>query len=242
MDAPPSSEAGFGTSFWHWVKRPHWSVAAPVLLIAFAGIFIWQIFLSTSEVDQGLTELSAAYRDARPLEARLAGFSYAPYDKGVVKVNDNKFRMAAALLSAQAEKLKTPVALSALGKFHLAQRQFEAAMQQFEAALKGDASKFELQNDLGVALMEKSWLEADGHKPADLIEGRAHLEQAIKLDRNALEPLFNLALLQQRQGLWGQAAESWKMYLKNDVRSSWAAEARRYLSEIETKKKTQAKE
>ena len=241
MDAPPTAEAGFGTSFWQWVKRPRWSVAAPVLLLAFAGVFVWQIFLSTSEVDQGLTELNAAYRAARPLEARLAGFSYAPYAKGVVKLNDNKLKLAADLLSAQAEKLKTPVALSALGKFHLAQRQFEAAIQQFETALKSDANSTQLQNDLGVALMEKAWLESNGNKSADFTASRTHLEQAIKLDRNALEPLFNLALLQQRQGWWEQAEESWKTYLKNDVRSSWAEEAKRYLSEIEAKKKQPSK-
>ena len=133
------------------------------------------------------------------------------------------------------------MALSALGKFHLAQRQFEAAIQQFETALKSDANSTQLQNDLGVALMEKAWLESNGNKSADFTASRTHLEQAIKLDRNALEPLFNLALLQQRQGWWEQAEESWKTYLKNDVRSSWAEEAKRYLSEIEAKKKQPSK-
>lgn len=209
----------------------------PILLIAFTGVFAWQIFLSQSEVDQGLAELRAAYREARPLEARLADFSYAPYSNGLVKFNENKFKLAEGILSTQAEKLKTPAALYALGKFHLAHRKFDEAIQQFEAALKSDANNTALQNDLGVALMEKAWLEQAGNNSADFTQSRTYLERAIKSDRNAMEPLFNLALLQYRQGLWEQAGESWKTYLKNDLRSSWAEEAKRYLREVEEKKK-----
>lgn len=236
MNAPPStSEPGFGFSFWQWVKRPRWSVIVPILLVAFTGVFAWQIFLSSSEVDQGLTELNAAYREARPLEARLAGFSYAPYSEGQVKINGNKLKLAESLFSAQAAKEKTPEVLYALGKFHLAQRKFDEAVEEFETALKSDAKNPALQNDFGVALMEKAWRQRTGNQPVDLTTSRVWLEQAIKFDRNALEPLFNLALLQQRQGLWEQAQESWKTYLKNDLRSNWAAEAKRYLSEIEAK-------
>ena len=238
MNEPPSTtDTGFSRSFWQWVKRPQWSVAAPILLVVFTGVFVWQIFLSPSEVDHGLAELSAAYREARPLEARLAGFSYAPYTDGVVKINENKFKLAEGVLATAANKLKTPAALYALGKLHLAQRKFAEAIQQFEAALKSEANNPALHNDLGVARMEKAWLQRAGNNPVDFTQSRAHLEHAINLDRNATEPLFNLALLQTRQGFWEQAEESWKTYLRNDVRSSWAAEAKRYLSEIEAKKK-----
>jgi hypothetical protein len=56
-----------------------------------------------------------------------------------------------------------------------------------------------------------------------------------------LEPLFNLALLYHRQGLWEQAEASWQTYLKNDTRSRWAEEAKHYLSEIAEKKKSAPK-
>lgn len=243
MNEPPStSDLGFNFSFWQWVKRFHWSVAAPILLIVFTGVFAWQIFLSSSEVDQGLAQLSAAYREARPLEARLAGFSYAPYSNGVVNINENQFKQAERLLLAQADKGKTPAALYALGKFHLANRKFDEALRWFDAALKGEPNNAALHNDMGIALMEKAWLERANNHSLDFTPSQVHWEQAIKSDRNALEPLFNLALSQQRQGLWERAEESWKTYLQNDMRSSWAAEAKRYLAEIEEKKKTKIKE
>lgn len=242
MNEPPSTSASeVGASFWQWVKRPHWSMAAPILLIAFTGVFAWQIFLSQSEVDQGLAELSAAYREARPMESRLSGFSYAPYTKGVTKFNENKFKQAEGLLNAQAEKLKSPSAFYALGKLHLARQQFADALQQFEVALKSDPNNAALRNDLGVALMEQVWSARGATHPVDLSESRKHLEQAIQLDHTALEPLFNLALLQHRQGLWEQAEEQWNLYMKNDVRSKWAEEAKRYLGEIQEKKKGKPK-
>ena len=240
MNEPPSTSASeLNASFWQWVKRPHWSVAAPILLIAFTGVFAWQIFLSPSPVDQGVIELRAAFRAARPLEARLAGFSYAPYSDGVAKVNEQNLKVATELLTTQAEKLKTPAALYALGKLHLARRQFADALSQFEAALKGNPNQAALQNDMGVALMEKAWLARTGNRPIEFSDSRKFFEEAIRLDRDALEPLFNLALLAHRQGLWAQAEEGWKTYLKNDVRSTWAEEAKRYLNEIQEKRKTE---
>jgi tetratricopeptide (TPR) repeat protein len=237
MNQPQStSEPGFGALFWQWVRRPRWSVVAPLLLIAFTGVFAWQIFLSQSEVEQGLIELNAAYREARPIEARLAGFSYAPYSGGAVKVNGDNLKRAESILFTQAKKSKTPAALYALGKFHLVNTNFDEAIQQFEAAGKRDPNNALLHNDFGVALMEKASRQQEGNPSADLAQSRVHLEQATKLDRNAMEPLFNLALLNHRLGLWEQAKEDWQTYLKNDTRSRWAEEAKQYLSEVEERK------
>lgn len=233
MNEPPSTvDDDFVASFWRWVKRPHWSVAAPILLVAFTGVFAWQIFLSGSELDQGLLELSAAYRAARPFEARLTAFSYAPYAGGRTQRNEQTFKTAEGILSAQADKLKTPAAFYARGKLALAQGQFDSALQQFEAALQGDANLAVLHNDFGVALMEKAWQARTGNQAVDFTASRTHWEQAMQADRHATEPLFNRALSFQRQGLWEQAEAAWQLYLKNDMRSGWATEAKRYLEEI----------
>ncbi|MFN7929451.1 MAG: hypothetical protein U0Y68_16185 [Blastocatellia bacterium] len=236
MSEPSSVNDDFVASFWHWVKRPHWSVAAPILLVAFTGVFAWQIFLSGSALDEGLSELSAAYRDARPLEARLAGFSYAPYTGGRVQANEQKCKTAERIFAAQMDKQKTAAAFYALGKLSLAQGKFDSALEQFDAALKSDAQLAALHNDLGVALMEKAW-QARGNQPIDFTASRTHWEHAMQADRNATEPLFNQALSLQRQGMWEQAEAAWQLYLKNDVRSGWATEAKRYLEEITGKRK-----
>jgi tetratricopeptide (TPR) repeat protein len=242
--SPSISASGFGASIWQWMRRPRWSVVAPLLLVAFTGVFAWQIFLSQSEVEQGLIELNAAYREARPLEARIAGFSYAPYARGESKFNENKLKLAETILSTQVDKLKSPAAWQAQGKYYLAKGKFDEAIQQFVAALQGVPNPAPLHNDFGVALLEKAEKarrEQTQAYAAELLQSRAHLEQAIQLDRNALEPLFNLALLYHRQGLWEQAEASWQTYLKNDTRSRWAEEAKHYLSEIAEKKKSAPK-
>lgn len=236
MDQPSTSEPGFGALFWQWIRRPRWSVAAPLLLIAFTGVFAWQIFLSPSEVDQGLIELNAAYRETRPLEARIAGFSYAPYALLTGKINEGKLKLAESILSPQPNKPQSPMALYAFGKFLLANGKFAEAIRQFEMALKSDPNNPSLHNDLAVALMEEAFPQPMDKKSDYLTQSREHLEQAIKLDRNATEPLFNLALLYHRQDLWKQAEESWQTYLKNDTRSGWAEEAKRYLREMKEKK------
>jgi hypothetical protein len=41
--------------------------------------------------------------------------------------------------------------------------------------------------------------------------------------------MFNLALLLQRKGEYGDAAEYWRRYLASDGQSEWAARARRSL-------------
>ena len=231
---PPKVELGFQALLWQWLRRPGWSVIAPVLLIAFAGVFVWQIFLSQTDLDKGLAALNATYRSARPLEARIAGFGYAPWgailDTGAV--NEQGLKSAEDFLFIHTKHLNTAAVLHARGKFQLAQRNFAEAIQQFEAALKLEANNAELHNDLGVAWLEKATLGASRY----FAQSRTHLEQALQHDRRNLAALFNLALLDFRQGLWKQAEEGWELYLTNDARSGWAQEAKNYLSQIKTLK------
>ncbi len=78
-------------------NRPVWSAVfqSPYLRIAalmliFAGITfgIYRAFFYRSDADRGLAELSRAYAVARPTEARLAGFDYAPWS--VSRSGDNR--------------------------------------------------------------------------------------------------------------------------------------------------------
>ncbi len=233
----PKVELGFRASLWQWVRRPHWSVVAPVLLIVFTGAFAWQIFFSQTELDKGLAALNATYRVGRPCEARLAGFSYVPYGQGKAIFDERNWKLAEELLFTRTKHLNTPAALHARGKFKLATQLFDEARQQFEAALKLDPNNAQLHNDLGVAWLEKATLQRTAPDASQqFAQSRAHLEQALQHDRHNLEALFNLALLDFRQGLWKQAEEGWKLYLTQDARSGWAQEAKNYLSQIKTLK------
>jgi tetratricopeptide (TPR) repeat protein len=69
-----------------------------------------------------------------------------------------------------------------------------------------------------------------------LLDDEGRLEAAVECLRRALvvEPdyidaTFNLALLLQRKGLYGESAEYWRRYLARDRSSDWAVRARRSL-------------
>ena len=229
---PPNAELGFRASLWHWLRRPHWSVVAPVLLIAFTGAFAWQIFFSQTALDKGLATLNATYRTMRPLESRIAGFGYAPWGGSAGTRDERSFKLAEDFLLKQNNQLNTAAVLHARGKLELAQHNFTDAIQQFEAALKIEADNAELHNDLGVAWLEKATIGASQY----FAQSRTQFEQALQHDPGSLEVLFNLALLDFRQGLWKQAADGWELYLTKDARSGWAQEAKNYLNQIKTLK------
>ena len=233
----PKVELCFRASLWQWVRRPHWSVVAPVLLIVFTGTFAWQIFFSQTELDKGLAALNATYRVGRPFEARLAGGGYLPYDSGKAIFDERNWKLAEEFLFTRTTSLNTPAALHARGKFKLATQLFDEAMHQFEAALKLDPNNASLHNDLGVAWLEKATLQQTSPDASQqFAQSRLHLEQSLQLDPRSLEALFNVALLDFRQGLWKQAEEGWELYLTKDARSGWAQEAKTYLNQIKTLK------
>ncbi len=234
---PPNAELGFRASLWQWLRRPHWSVIAPILLVIFTGAFAWQIFFSQTELDKGLAALNATYRVGRPLEARLAGFGYAPYEPGKAHFDERKWKLAEEFLVTRTQSLNTPAALHARGKFKLATHLFDEARPQFEAALKLDPNNAQLHNDLGVMWLEQATLRRTAPDASQqFAQSRTHLEQALQLDRHNLEVLFNLALLDFRQSLWKQAEDGWNLYLTKDARSGWAQEAKTYLNHIKTLK------
>ena len=227
----PKVELDFRAWFWRWLRRPGWSVILPVLLIAFTGVFAWKIFFSQSELDKGLAALKATYRVARPIEARIAAFGYAPFDAGESRFDENQFKRAEDWLWGQTKDLNTPAFLHARGQFQLARRRFDEAIEQFDAALKPDPNNAQLHNDLGAAWLEKATHERTSPQSSQQFgQSRQHLERALQFDPNNLEALFNLALLEFRQGLWKQAEMRWQLYLKKDERSGWAQEAKTYLN------------
>lgn len=234
---PSNSELGFRASFWQWLRRPQWSLVAPLLLIVFTGAFAWQIFFSQTALDQGLTALHATYRAGRPFAARLAGVGYAPYEQGKRIFDEQQWKLAEEFLFTRTPHLNTPAALHARGKFKLTTQLFDEAIQQFEAALKLDPNNAQLHNDLGVAWLEKATLHRTTPDASQqFLQSRKHLEQALQHDHRNLEALFNLALLDFRQGLWKEAEAGWDLYLTKDARSGWAQEAKNYLSQIKTLK------
>jgi CHAT domain-containing protein/Flp pilus assembly protein TadD len=223
-------------NFWFTFLSPA-RVAATALVIIGCSILAWVYFNSNSGVDRGLAALHAAYRDSRPAEARITGFNYAPFsvtrDGSQPRVDSISRDQAERILRDAAEENPGPSSKHALGQLYLADRKYDQAISLFEEALKANERNARLHNDLGVALFQKGTTERHDDGTGEDIESLArsvvHFNRAAELDGWLSEALFNQALAYQRMMLRGQAAESWREYLRHDSSSPWADEARRNL-------------
>lgn len=225
-----------------WWRRPalapYLAAAAAVMVIG-VGFGIWQL-ISPSEVSKGSKTLAYAYRDQRPLEARISGFDYAPASTtrgGEPKVDRTARNLAESILLDAVLKHPNAATHHAAGRLYLAEKKFDEGIEQFEQALKDDPNNAQLHSDYGAALLEKGEVEADSGEAArslgDLAKAFEHFTKALNLDGSLLEALFNRAICEQRMGLSAQAADDWRSYLEKDADSRWSDEARENLRRIE---------
>ncbi|PYS41203.1 MAG: hypothetical protein DMF71_11695, partial [Acidobacteria bacterium] len=235
---------------WGWLPT---FFSSPLKLAVFAivlvalGFGVWLIFLHQSEVDKGLLALNAAYREQRPIEARISALSYAPFSetRGAKEPEhvDSLARDRAELTlnTAVGERQGDAAAHHALGEVYLAKRRFDDAIKEFEVARGTDPKNPKLLSDLGAAWLEKGKIDRLGSEPGkgyeDFARSLEELDRALKLNPNLLEALFNRAIVHQVLALPQQAEEDWKEYLDKDPNSKWADEARRNLSLLEEQKK-----
>ncbi|MBS1787900.1 MAG: CHAT domain-containing protein [Acidobacteria bacterium] len=222
-------------------RSSYLKLAAAILLLSSAGFLVWRYAFRSPE-SASLVALNRAYAGGRTLETRIGGFDYAPYapTRGADEADANarilRERAERIVLDAYAEH-PTAANRHALGKYYLADKQFDKAIEQFNAALKETPTVAELHNDLGAALLEKSKYEKRNDQPGDSLQHMAasleSIEQALKLQPNYPAAVFNRALCLQEMYLPRQAIEEWKKYLQLDNNSKWADEARRRLAELE---------
>src|SRR2546427_2666569 len=188
-----------------WIPRVFSSplrIAAFALIIAGVTFGAWRIFFHQSEVDKGLLALNAAYREQRPVEARISQLNYAPYlvtrGPGDEKIDQTQLRLAELTLLEASTKNPTPAVHHALGKVYLAKKQFDDAIENFDKALKGDPKNAQIYSDLGAAWLERGKLDLEGKEPGKGMEelGRSleNLTKALELNPNLLEARFNRAL------------------------------------------------
>ncbi len=251
----PDRLAESATGPWAWTQNLLSSplrIGICAIIVVGIAFGIWRVFVHQSEVDKGLLALNAAYREQRPLEARISQLDYAPYlttrGPGSEKIDQNELRLAELTLLDGLNKSPTPPVHHALGRVYLAKKEFDKAIEQFDEALKGDPKNAQLYGDLGAAWLEKGKTERAGPEPGKGLEDFARslgkLDQALGLKPNLLEPLFNRAIVHQYLMLPNQAKDDWLEYLKNDPTSPWANEARRNLKSLqdEENKPSQTKE
>lgn len=218
---------------------PYAAIAAIFVVAIGVGFPIWHAIYSRSDLDRGLVALNAAFREERPVEARISSLNYAPLPNqrgGNAKVDYVQRDLAASLLAKAVADNPSAASHNALGQFYLTEKQFEKAIDQFNAALALDPNDAKSHLDLGAALLEKGKLDQGGKGIEDFSRSVEHLNKGLTLDSSSLEGYFNRALAYQYMMLSREAEAAWKEYLQKDVNSPWAEEARRNLKTLEESK------
>ena len=238
------------------ISRPA-VMAITLLFVAVAALIIWRVAFYTSDLQKGLLALNDAYRQERPIEARVSELDYAPF--GVTRNNEpkpvNNFELdRAERFLSDAEKDQAGAASAhALGKLYLLQKEYDKSIEYLERAAKTDSTNPQIYADLGAAYLEKGRLELDASKSnqpsvetgkgiADLGRSLEYLKQSLELDPNLLEALFNRGLVHQEQGLYQEAENDWRAYLEKDSASQWAVDAREKLRVLEERKSRGSKD
>jgi len=210
-----------------WLSSPELRIAASILIIAGLTFGIWWARRGgESEFDKGLAALQTASAGQRTIEARVSALPYSTYSQTRGNsVNDQRtdnLRRAQLHLEQAVKEKPTPEAHHVLGKVYLAQGRLDEAIKEFDQSINGSKDPAQNLNDLGVAWLEKG----DYNRSLD------NFNQALQLDGNLQEALFNRALAYEKQSRFDEAKTDWNEYLKRDSTSPWADEARRHLTRI----------
>jgi tetratricopeptide (TPR) repeat protein len=213
-------------------------IAASIAALASVGTLIYLLFIHQSAVEQGVLALKQAYTRQRPLELRLTGFPYAPYEthrgQDESSVDQTRLLLARERLVETVLKQGTPEAHHALGLFYLAEHNDDQALEQLKRAVAQNPEDARLHNDMGVAYWQRGERDSSA---ADVAQALAHFNQALAQDPDLLEAIFNRALYYQKMSLLPQAETDWQRYLKLDSSSAWAQEAKSNLELIKEKQK-----
>lgn len=230
--------------FFGWQRlfsSPAFRFAVLALFVFALGFVVWRVGFYQSDVERGLAQLQAAYRGQRPIESRsTANFEYAPHivtrgDEGAIADTKARDRAERLLLDAT-EDTANAKAHHALGLFYLAEKKFDKAINEFNLALKIAPDKAKLHSDMGAAYLEKAKVAEQEEKGEEFFANSdaalKYLNQALELNENIPEALFNKALILQKMRLPNEAQKAWRQYLEIDSVSPWADEARENLEEL----------
>jgi tetratricopeptide (TPR) repeat protein len=215
-------------------ERPaaqRWIALAASVLIAVGALLWWR-----EQANQPQRLLASAYTQMRPFEFRLADAGYGPVRQqrggggSALEHPPELFEAESALKSAP----PTTEVFALRGRAELLENQVELAIQDLTRAQETGSQDPAVAADLGCAYALRG--DAEGRA---IDHGRALelLLQAVKTRPNEPRFLFNLALVYERLSRTEEALAAWRNYLKLDASGPWADEARRRLSDLETRRK-----
>jgi len=202
------------------------AVAAVVSLIA-VGVAVWW------QRSPMRTLINAAQRlQHRPIEARVSGFPWKPYESTRFASSANEdpeiteFRGAAAGVVRRTRDSHGVEAQRANALASLFGAEEEPAIKRLEALTASEPGDARLWNDLAAARLA---LARHAKDPQEAASALPAAERALSLAPKMPEALFNRALALETLGALPQAHEAWRQYLVIDHSSPWAADAQRHL-------------
>ncbi len=223
--------------FYGWIFSPQAAFGMLILCAVAIGLLIWQFGNKQNETDKLLADLRSIQKKQRPVQARVAGFEYAPFVvlRGTSREDKNQIQKRKIELGLTEAVEKNPNAenLNALGSFYLIEKRFDEAAAQFEKALESSPQNVEIRSNLGASFYEKAKTENSDERLNYLDKSLEQLNKAIELNPNLPDAVFNKALVLQELNRREEAASVWKQYLKKDANSKWADEARANLRFLE---------
>ncbi|MFL6216643.1 MAG: zf-HC2 domain-containing protein [Blastocatellia bacterium] len=170
--------------------------------------------------------LALAMKDERRSAARFSGgFAPSPYvaRRGTDDSPDLQLRVAVGQLKA-AESESAPVEMrQMLARAHLAFDRADHARQALtilESLSARGIETAELFNDLGVAQFQLQSYDA----------AIASFDQALSLNSNYSEALFNRALAEESAARYAEARRDWEQFINSISDAKWKAEAEQHLA------------
>lgn len=208
-------------------------LAVAALIVLAIGLVPWALSFR-SPIDR-LGKL--APRSARVVEARLSGdIPWAAY-RGPLRATNGaapdpgrlKLGGEVGEIVDRADREKAASWQHAAGVGLVLIEMPADAVGRLRSAAELDRKNPRVWSDLAAAQYAAA-LRLD--RPSLYGEALAAADQALRLDPNLPEALFNRALVLERLGLKAQAREAWDRYLAVDGSSPWAVEARQHLARL----------
>lgn len=168
--------------------------------------------------------LAAALGPARPLEGRLAGFPYAPFNPAQPRISKES---GTILRSLEADAVgSSPENIAARALAELAAGKIKEAIEGLDRAVAANPANAALFSDFAAAYLEDA---RKNREPYSLVKALEDAEKAVALDPNLPEARFNRALALEHLFLNRQARLAWREYIRLDPGTSWEREAERRL-------------
>lgn len=206
-----------------------WSVG----LMLVVGLAVLQVggTARRSEMDS-IARLAEVAGTDRPVDLRLVGgFKFAPLRgqlRGAASAANLSLLAAAGELQIAAATDPTGPHVHAWGLAQLLLGDSDAAVSTLEN-LSLDHLTPALLANLGAAYGARAASAAD---PSDWFRALTYSERALLTAPVSAEALFNRALALEALRLREEAIAAWQIYLEEDRRSEWSAEAREHLDEL----------